>query len=303
MPPGGHPGGCEDRADPREFRQCRFRSDPFGVVADDDKDFRRGVRSDAERLDELWSGPENELFDHRLQFSERLVAALMSQARIAGLPGPAKVKRLHGVATADDLVHRKFHRLSPNELWVTDITEHPTREGKVFCCAVMDTFSRKIVGWSIDNAQDSNLVLNARDMAIKNRQPAAGGIVHADHGVQFTSWAFTSKIRASGLMPSFGTIGDCYDNSMMESIWSSMQIELLNRKKWRTRVDWRVALSGSAVLAMRYVLSQYRVYNPSHDLVDAMSQHLVCRVSHDLDYRFGGCGFLAQPSVLIIGSA
>ena len=119
-----------------------------------------------------------------IRVSERLVAVLMSNARIAGLPGPAKVKRLHGVATADDLVHRKFHRLSPNELWVTDITEHPTREGKVYCCAVMDTFSRKIVGWSIDSAQDSNLVVNALDMAIKNPQPEPGGIVHADHGVQ-----------------------------------------------------------------------------------------------------------------------
>jgi len=78
-----------------------------------------------------------------VKVSERLVAVLMTQARIAGLPGPAKVKRLHGVATADDLVHPKFHRLSPNELWVTDITEHPTREGKIFCCAVMDTFSEE----------------------------------------------------------------------------------------------------------------------------------------------------------------
>jgi len=172
-----------------------------------------------------------------VKVSERLVAVLMSDAQIVGLPGPAKVKRLHGVATADDLVHRKFHRLAPNELWVTDITEHPTKEGKVYCCAVMDTFSRKIVGWSIDSAQDANLVINALDMAIKNRQPRPGGIVHADHGVQFTSWAFTNKIRASGLMPSFGRVGDCYDNSMMESFWSSMQIELLNRKKWRTRVD------------------------------------------------------------------
>ncbi len=172
-----------------------------------------------------------------VQVSERLVAAAMSTAGIAGLPGPAKVKRLSGVATADDLVHRKFHRLSPNELWVTDITEHPTREGKVYCCAVMDTFSRKIVGWSIDTVQDSNLVVNALDMAIKNRNPPAGGIVHADHGVQFTSWAFTHKIRTAGLMPSFGTIGDGYDNAMMESFWSSMQIELLNRKKWRTRIE------------------------------------------------------------------
>lgn len=173
----------------------------------------------------------------KIVVSERLVAVLMSSAAIAGLPGRGKVKRLSGVATADDLVHRKFHRLAPNELWVTDITEHPTREGKVYCCAVLDAFSRKIVGWSIDTSQDSSLVVNALDMAITQRKPTAGGIVHADHGVQFTSWAFTNRILAAGLMPSFGTIGDGYDNAMMESFWSSMQIELLNRKKWRTRVD------------------------------------------------------------------
>ena len=148
-----------------------------------------------------------------------------------------EVKWLHGVATADDLVHRRFHRLSPNELWVTKITEHPARKGKVFCCAVMDTFSRNIVGWPIDNAEGSALVSNALDTAIKNRQPAAGGIIYADHRVQFTSWASTKMIRASGLMPSLGTIGDCFDNSMMESFWSSLQIEPLNRKKWRTRLD------------------------------------------------------------------
>ena len=168
--------------------------------------------------------------------SERLVAVLMSMAGIYGLPGPARVKRLRGIVTADDLVNRKFHRQAPNELWVTDITEHPTREGKVYCCAVLDTFSRKIVGWSIDTVQDSNLVINALDMAIKARKPA-GTVVHADHGTQFTSWAFTDRIRSSGLMPSFGTVGDGLDNAMMESFWSSMQIELLNRKKWKTRIE------------------------------------------------------------------
>lgn len=172
-----------------------------------------------------------------VQVSERLVAVLMSLAGIYGLPGPARVKRLRGIVTADDLVNRKFHRLSPNELWVTDITEHPTREGKVFCCCVLDSFSRRIVGWSIDTVQDANLVVNALDMAIKNRRPEPGGIVHADHGTQFTSWAFTNKIRASGMMPSFGSVGDGLDNAMMESFWSSMQIEMLNRKKWKTRLE------------------------------------------------------------------
>jgi len=169
--------------------------------------------------------------------SSRLISVLMTRAGIYGLPGPTRVKRLRGVVTAGDLVNRKFHRLRPNELWVTDITEHPTREGKVFCAAVLDAFSRRIIGWSIDSRQDSALVINALDMALRNRRPDPGGIVHADHGVQFTSWAFGDKIRAAGLMPSFGSVGDGLDNAMMESFWSSMQIELLNRRKWKTRLE------------------------------------------------------------------
>ena len=106
-----------------------------------------------------------------VQVSERLVAVLMHNAAIYGLPGPARVKRLRGVVTADDLVNRKFHRLGPNELWVTDITEHPTREGKVYC-AVMDTYSRRIVGWSIDNVQNAQLVVNALDEHLRSLQTA-----------------------------------------------------------------------------------------------------------------------------------
>ncbi|MGW5853966.1 MULTISPECIES: IS3 family transposase [Micrococcus] len=173
----------------------------------------------------------------KIPCSSRLVWVLMTRAGIGGLPGPARIKRLKGVATADDLVNRKFHRLELNELWVTDITEHPTREGKVYCAAVLDACSRKIIGWAIDSKQDSTLVVNALDMAIRARQPDPGGIVHADHGVQFTSWVFTQKIRSAGLLPSFGTVGDGLDNAMMESFWSSMQIELLNRKKWKTRIE------------------------------------------------------------------
>jgi putative transposase len=143
--------------------------------------------------------------------SDRLVALLMHNAGIYGLPGPARVKRLRGVVTASDLVNRKFHRLSPNELWVTDITEHPTREGKLYCCCVLDTLSRRIVGWSIHSVQNSFLVITALDMAIQNRDPGPGGIVHADHGPQFTSWVFTDRIRRAGLVPSFGLVGDGLD--------------------------------------------------------------------------------------------
>lgn len=90
--------------------------------------------------------------------------------------------------TAEDLVQRKFTATARNQLWCTDITEHPTREGKVYCCCVLDVYSRKIVGWAIDTRQTTNLVLNALDMAIEARKPT-DTVIHSDHGTQFTSWA------------------------------------------------------------------------------------------------------------------
>ena len=169
--------------------------------------------------------------------SDKTVFKLMHEVGIYGLAGPAHAKRLRGVVTSDDLVNRKFSRPRPNELWVTDITQHRTREGWVYCAAVLDAYSRRIIGWSIDSKQDTTLVINALDMAIRNCRPAPGGIVHADHGTQFTSWLFGEKIRSAGLLPSFGSVGEGLVNAMMESFWSSMQIELLNRKKWKTRVE------------------------------------------------------------------
>jgi transposase InsO family protein len=166
-----------------------------------------------------------------------LVRILMHNKEIVGIPGPRKVKRIKGTPTSDDLVQRKFERSFLDELWVTDITEHPTREGKVYCCCALDTCSRRSVGSSIDSAQDTNLVVNALDMAIKQRRVKKGSIVHADHGTQFTSWSFSERIREAGLMPSFGLVGDAFDNAMMESFWSSMQNELLDPKKWKTRLE------------------------------------------------------------------
>lgn len=120
---------------------------------------------------------------------------------------------------------------------MTDITEHPTREGKVYCAVVLDTYSRRVVGWSIDSTPTAALATNALGMAIANRSPAGGTIIHSDHGVQFTSWVFTRRARESGLIASMGSIGDCYDNAVIESFWARMQVELLNRRRWRTRIE------------------------------------------------------------------
>ncbi len=107
----------------------------------------------------------------------------MHNAGIAGLPGPTKVKRVKSTPSADDLVERKFARSQLDELWVANITEHKTREAKVFCCCVMDTCSRRIVGWAIDTVQDSQLVVNALDIAILQGKVKRGGIVHADREI------------------------------------------------------------------------------------------------------------------------
>jgi transposase InsO family protein len=149
---------------------------------------------------------------HGILVGHGAVELLMRRAGLAGLPGRKRRRPVHETAFAGDLVDRNFARPAPNQLWVTDITEHPTREGKIYCAVVLDVHSRRVVGWSIDSSQTAALATNALSMAIGNRSPLPPGtVIHSDHGVQFTSWAFTRRAKESGLVPSMGSIGDCYD--------------------------------------------------------------------------------------------
>jgi transposase InsO family protein len=107
----------------------------------------------------------------------------------------------------------------------------------VYCAVVLDVCSRRVVGWSIDSSPTAALTTNALGMAIDQRNPAAGTVIHSDHGAQGGSWAFTTRAKESGLVPSMGSIGDCYDNAVIESFWSRMQVELLNRRRWKTRIE------------------------------------------------------------------
>ena len=166
------------------------------------------------------------------------VELLMRRAGLQGITGRPKFRRgLRPEATASDLVKRQFARACCDQLWVTDITEHPTREGKLYCAVVLDACSRRVVGWSIDATPTAALVTNALGMAIQSRKPTAGTLIHSDQGVQFTSWVFSQRAKASGLVPSMGGVGDCFDNAMIESFWSRMQVELLDRQRWRTRIE------------------------------------------------------------------
>jgi putative transposase len=98
--------------------------------------------------------------------------------------------------------------------------------------------SRRIIGWSIDSRQDADLVVGALAMAVARRNPSREStILHSDHGTQYTSWAFGKRLRDAGLLGSMGTVGDCYDNAMMESFWGTMQLELLDTRTWETREE------------------------------------------------------------------
>ena len=170
--------------------------------------------------------------------NKKLIVSIMRELDIAGLPSRRRRKRiLAQQVTTEDLVHRDFHRDGPNQLWMTDITEHPTREGKLHCYCVLDAWSRWVVGWSVDRRPTAAMVNSALAMAIEARRPTRGTTVHSDHGTQFSSWTFSQKIRSAGLAQSLGTDGDAFDNAVVESFWGRMQTELLDRKKWRTRTE------------------------------------------------------------------
>jgi len=173
--------------------------------------------------------------------NRKRVARLMRQAGLQGLYRRRRrgcTVRDPDAVPSEDLVNRQFEVAGPDRLWLTDITEHPTAEGTLYCAAVMDAYSRLVVGWSIAEHMRTELVTDALGMAILRRQPVSQGtILHSDHGCQYTSWAFGQRLRKAGLLGSMGSVGDCYDNSMMESFWGTMQLELLDTREWDTREE------------------------------------------------------------------
>ena len=129
-----------------------------------------------------------------------------------------------------------------NELWLTDITEHWTDEGKLYLCAIKDVFSGRIVGYSISDRMKARLAVNALDNAISRRRDAAGCIVHSDRGSQFRSRKFVHALYRHHLIGSMGQVGAAGDNAAMESFFSLLQKNVLDRKRWRTREELRIAI-------------------------------------------------------------
>jgi len=171
--------------------------------------------------------------------SRKRVERLMRQAQIAGIHRRRRggcTRRDLGAEPSDDLVERAFDPTEPDRLWVMDVTEHPTENGKAYLAVVLDAFSRRVVGWSIADHMRSELVVDALQMAIWRRRPPPGQtIAHSDHGSTYTSWAFGRRLRGAGLLGSMGSIGDCFDNSVAESFFGTLQLELLDEHHWESR--------------------------------------------------------------------
>jgi len=159
----------------------------------------------------------------------------------AGKPGPPVHDDLLAVIDAKGRVTHAFVAAAPNEVWLTDITEHPTGEGKLYLCAIKDVYSNRIVGYSIDSRMKSSLAASAIRNAIALRSPA-GTICHSDRGSQFRSKKVIRILKNNGLRGSMGRVASAGDNAAMESFFSLLQKNVLDTQRWETREDLRLAI-------------------------------------------------------------
>jgi putative transposase len=182
--------------------------------------------------------------DHQIRVGRKRVARLM---RAAGLRG-ASLRRYVITTQPDlqserpvDLVDRRFYTDEPDRLWVADITYIPTWSGFLYLAMVLDVFSRRVVGWAMETHLRTELILAALNMAVTQRRPSAV-IHHSDRGCQYTSYAFGKRCQEAGVMPSMGSVGDAYDNAMAESFFATLERELLNRRRFHSQVEAKMAV-------------------------------------------------------------
>lgn len=184
----------------------------------------------------------DELPDRGITACENRVARLCSQERLWSVFSKKRgLNRKAGPPVHDDLVDRQFTAQEPNQVWLTDITEHRTDEGKLYLCAIKDLYSNKIVGYSIDSRMKASLAVAALRNAVDQRDPK-GTIVHSDRGSQFRSRRFVHELSHNELQGSMGRVGACGDNAAMESFFALLQKNVLDRQRWSTREQLRLAI-------------------------------------------------------------
>lgn len=185
----------------------------------------------------------DELHDAGIDVGERRVWRLCSEQRIhSSTVRKGRTGKTPGPAVHDDLVQREFTATEPDTVWVTDITEHPTREGKLYLCAIKDLCSNRIVGYALGERMTARLATAALLLAIVRRQPTGKVTVHSDRGGQFRSRAFRRALEDHGLDGSMGRVASAGDNAAMESFFALLQRNVLNRQTWATRDELAVEI-------------------------------------------------------------
>jgi putative transposase len=185
-----------------------------------------------------------ELAARGLHVGRKRVARLMRSAGVHGVSRRRPFRttvRDERARPAPDLVDRHFTAPGPDQLWVADITYVPTGSGFLFLAVVLDAWSRRVIGWAMESHLRTELVLAALEMAIAQRRPT-NVIHHSDHGCQYTAIAFGTRCRDAGVRPSMGSVGDAYDNAMCESFFATLECELLDRQRFRTQAEARLAI-------------------------------------------------------------
>lgn len=178
--------------------------------------------------------------------SRNTVAKLMRQAKIRAKSRrkyiPRTTNSRHTKPVADNLLDRNFTACGPDRKWVADITYVPTGEGWLYLSAVMDVYSRRIVGWSMADHMESDLVADSLHMALQRRRPGKGLLHHSDRGVQYASEDYQHLLASHGITVSMSGKGDCYDNAMMESFWATLKTELVHQRRYATREQARASI-------------------------------------------------------------
>jgi len=193
---------------------------------------------------------------HRRYGSPRVHAMLRSQGRGVSRGRIERMMRRHGIRAimapprrvrttdsrqglpiAPNLIARDFTAEAPNRVWLADITYIPTAEGWLYLAAVMDLFSRKIVGWAMRDHMQVELASAALTMATQQQRPQAGLIHHSDRGVQYASHAYRQALSAASITASMSRKADCYDNAPMESFFHTLKTELVHHRDYKTRAE------------------------------------------------------------------
>jgi transposase InsO family protein len=188
-----------------------------------------------------------ELRDRGRCVSRKRVARLLSERGLRARSGRRKTPRTtdsrHGLPVAENRLARNFRTPAPNLAWVGDVTYLPTGEGWLYLAVLLDLFSRRVVGYALSERNDQALAIEALRRALVLRQPSGGLLQHTDRGSPYASDAYQALLAEHGIVPSMSRRGDCYDNAVAESFFSTLEHELGGEAKWATREEAMRAVS------------------------------------------------------------